>query len=272
MTARASIAAVVVVAAVLLAGGVGAVQAGHMSDDDGGEQTPTPTAHTTPTPTEHSTPEPTPEPTRTPVSEPTPTPTPEPTATATASSSRERTARPPRDQGQAPARTPDDPDEIVAEVDEDIRVTDYGYDEGNSTFWVAFEHVGDRSSRVTITEAISDDQAGAGTFGIEQVRLQEGEQAVVHVSVNPRASTKGVMITTSKSIAKGQGTYLQIDESMSLFDFSASWWTARIVWLFGVTATVSAFLVGAWALVASRREDVADADLDPEDSAWGGLR
>lgn len=263
---RATLAALLV-AALLVAPLAGVAAGSHeeQSDDATPTPTPTPTAteehHDTATPTETHTPEPTPEPTAT------PEPTPEPTPTREAS----RSSSDPQPQPRREA-TPEPPNEVVAEVDEDVRVTDYGYDDGNATFWVALSHVGSRSSRVTITEAITGDESGAGTFGIEQVRVRPDEQLVVHVSIDPNADPKGVMITTSKSINKGQGTYLQLDSGGSLFDFAASWGIVRVAWLFGVTASFGALFGGAWWLVSSRHEDAADADLDPDQTLWGGLR
>lgn len=169
--------------------------------------------------------------------------------------------------------TPEEPETVEAEVDEDLRVTQYGYDGGNATFWVTLSHVGERSTKVTITEAISSDQSGAGRFGIEQLRVQPGETVTVHVSINPNAETKGVMITTPKSVAQGRGTYLQLDDgSGNMFDFAADWTIVRVTWIFGVAAAIGAIVGGAWWLVSSRHEDVEDVDLDPDQTILGGFR
>lgn len=171
-----------------------------------------------------------------------------------------------------PQVTPEEPTDVVADVDEDVRVLDYGLEDGGATFWLELENRGDRSSKVTVTEAISGDATGAGRFGIEQVRVGSDEQVRVAVSINPDADTKGVMITTSKSVAEGRGTYLQIDDSPQMFDFGASWNTVRVAYLAGVIVVLCAIIGGAWWLVSARREDVEDADLDPDQTMWGALK
>ena len=167
--------------------------------------------------------------------------------------------------------TPTEPTQVVAEVDEDIRVLDYGL-EGDDTFWLTLENTGDRSTKVTVTEAISGDRVGSGRFGIEQLRIGSGEQVRVEVSIDPSEDTKGVMITTPKSVNQGRGTFLQIDDSPTLFDFGASWNTVRVAYLAGVLCVLAAILGGAWWLVSARREDVDEADLDPDQSMWGALK
>lgn len=162
---------------------------------------------------------------------------------------------------------------VVAQVDEDIRVTDYEYRENSSVFAVTLQNVGRSTSGVTITEAIQSDETGAGRFGIEQVNIHADETLTVEVSVNPEPDTHGVMITTRKSVANGEGTYLQVrEDGASLFSGSPTWNTVRFVYLVGAGAILIALVVGVWWLVSARHDGAQEIDLDPDVNLLGGLR
>jgi archaellum component FlaF (FlaF/FlaG flagellin family) len=165
------------------------------------------------------------------------------------------------------------PNSVVAQVDEDIRVVDYSYRSNDSAMVVTLSNVGGGSSTVTLTEAISPDGSGSGTFGIERVTVRPGEQVTVAVSVNPEPREHGVMITTEKSISNGEGTYLQVDEGGgSLFEGSATWNLVRLVYIVAIASAFLTLFFGVWMLIAARHEGTTDADLEPERDVWGGFR
>lgn len=150
---------------------------------------------------------------------------------------------------------------VVEEVDEDIRVTAYSYDEVNETMSITFENRGDDRSQVTITEAISSDQAGAGTFGIERVRIGGGSTVTAEIDVRRSDGSAGVMITSTKSLEQGRGVYLQDVEEVSLITGSPAWgfvWLGMLVALFVVGVVL---ILAAWQHVATIHDDVEDVDV-----------
>lgn len=166
---------------------------------------------------------------------------------------------------------------VVEEVDEDIRVTDYGFEEGNGTgtFWVDLEHVGDTDDRslVTITEVISADAGSSGTFGIEQVRVRPDETLRVEIDVSPDGNQHGVMITTSKSINNGEGSFLQVvEDRRGIFSGAATWMIVRVAGGGALLGSIGGVLMGAWVLVANKQEDETEADLEPDTTFWGRFK
>lgn len=149
---------------------------------------------------------------------------------------------------------------IVAEVDSQIRVTDYGYNASAGVFSVRFENVGSSYSEVTVTEAISRG-SGSRSFGIEQVRIQAGETVTVEVSARRVEGAAGVMITTQESIDNGEGTYLEEQTGGAWFG-SASWPKVQMSALSAGGSIVVAAIIAAWYVVANRFEDVEEVDLD----------
>lgn len=159
-----------------------------------------------------------------------------------------------------------DENTVVAEVDSQIRVTSYSYDDANETMSITFENRGDSRSLITITEAISADQSGAGSFGIERVRIGGGSTvtAKIDVSRNPESGAAGVMITTTDSVENGKGVYLQDveePEGASLIEGSSSWgfvWFGAIVALLVVGLII---LLSAWQYVATVQDDYDEVDV-----------
>jgi len=152
---------------------------------------------------------------------------------------------------------------VVAQVDGDVRVLDYSYQEAAEVMSVEIENTGSTSSTVTITEAISADQTGAGTFGIEVVSLDDGETVTVEVSVASTGGSAGVMITTEESVEQGTGTYLQVDlGGTSLFDGSAGWGEVRAGVFTTLLFCLAVTVLAGWHVVASRHETVQEVDVD----------
>lgn len=166
-------------------------------------------------------------------------------------------------QQEEPQQQSDDADSVVAEVDDDVRVTGYEYDEQNETMSVTFENSADRSKWVTMTEALSSDGGGAETFGIERFRLRPDVETTVDISVRRVDRTAGVMITTDDSLAAGSGIRIQDTKpfEFGIFEGLPSWST---VW-FGVLVALGAvglLTVGAaWQYVATYHDGVEDVDL-----------
>lgn len=152
---------------------------------------------------------------------------------------------------------------VVAQVDSDVRVLDYSYSESSEVMSVEIENTGPTATSVTLTEAISADQSGAGTFGIEVVSVDDGETVTVEVSVADEGGTAGVMITTDESIEQGTGTYLQVDTGGgSILQGSASWSDVRAGVFFTLVFCLSVVVIAGWHVVASRHETVQEVDVD----------
>lgn len=153
--------------------------------------------------------------------------------------------------------------EVVREVDSTVRVTGYGYNASSETFRLEFENTGDRSKRVTITEALTGDSAGEGRFGVEVVTVRPGRTLTVHVALHTGSETPGVMIVTDESVEQGHGTYLTVEDEDDggLFDGVPTWWDvwAGIGASIGFMAVVS--VVGVWRVVARESNDVAEVNV-----------
>lgn len=158
----------------------------------------------------------------------------------------------------------DEPTTVVEEVDEDIRVIDWRYNDSEETFYVILENTGPSSTTVTLTETIDPSQDGAGTFGVRQVEIQPDESLEIGVGAERHRGSVGVMITTPKSLENNQGVYLQDDEGLQigLFDGRASWTDVRVGVGSAIAGSVVTLIIGSWAVIASRDTDVAEVAID----------
>jgi len=151
--------------------------------------------------------------------------------------------------------------EVVRQVDEDVRVLSYRYDAEAETFFVTLENTGDYSSRVTITEVLTQDRAqGDGSFGISVLNVAPGETVTAKVSVK-RVGLDAVMILTEKSIESGQGTFLAADSGGPLFQGDATWGDVRAGVFAAMIAVGSILFLGGWQYVATKNTDVEDVEV-----------
>ena len=158
----------------------------------------------------------------------------------------------------------DEPTSVVEQVDEDVRVLDYHYNDSEETFYVVLENTGFTGSTVTITETVDSSEDGSGTFGVRRVNLDAGETIEVQVDAERTRGSVGVMITTEKSLDNGEGVYLQDDEGLSigLFSGAASWIDVRVATGAGIAGSVVTVVLGAWYVVAARDTEIAEVSLD----------
>jgi archaellum component FlaF (FlaF/FlaG flagellin family) len=153
--------------------------------------------------------------------------------------------------------------DVVRQVDEDIRVVGYSYDEEAEEFDVELENRGDSSVEVTITEVITEERAsGSGTFGIRVVEVEPGETVTSTVSVQS-SGLNAVMILTPKSVESGSGTFVSVDGSsgFSLLGGEASWGLIMWAGLIGIVMTGIVVLIAAWHLVAQKSTDVEEVSV-----------
>lgn len=165
----------------------------------------------------------------------------------------------------APEDSDEDDDEtssIVSEVDEQVRVSSYTYNEEAAEFSITFDHIGETSSTLTITEVIDQRAAGSGSFGVEVVTIQPGETAEVTVSAEKVRGTAGVMIVSERSLERGEGTYLQEGGWGPILGGDATWTDVRAGIVFATLVSILAFIVAAWYVVAERHERISEVDLN----------
>lgn len=160
-------------------------------------------------------------------------------------------------------RPDDEPTNVVRQVDEDVRVLNYSYSDADETFFVTLENTGPSTTLVTITETVSADQDGAGSFGVRRVRISGDEKVSVSLDAVRNRGSVGVMITTEKSLERGEGTYLQDSNELDigLFEGASSWMDVRAAVVGTIVAAIVVLVVGAWYIVRQRDLDIQEVNL-----------
>lgn len=151
---------------------------------------------------------------------------------------------------ESPTEEPDD--QVATEqLDDNVRVGDYDYDSEEEIFRAELIHVGDSTARITATELVSE--TGSGSFGVQQIALDPGEEVTVEVSVRDRAgSNPGIMIVSQESLSEGSGVYLVEEGSLSLFSGDATWGLVRTGALGGTFGAIGLLLGLSWFVISSR--------------------
>jgi len=132
---------------------------------------------------------------------------------------------------------------VVARIDEDLRVSAYGYEQDSGVFWVEIENTRDRPSAVTVAGVIDADGKGAGSVPIRSFIIRPGTE---RVRLQLGADTeRAVTITSRKSIEQGRGVYLSKEPEDN--PFGAFGGTSGLI--AGIGTSVSVSLVSAWFVV-----------------------
>lgn len=160
--------------------------------------------------------------------------------------------------------------QVIAEVDQNLIVTDTGYNASSGMFSVTLKNVAEQAdSDVTVTEVISRKQASNGEqFGIKQFSVTDGETVTVKVQADRMNGVAAVMVTTQESLEDGTGAYLkegdyqEADSRLIKGEPTGGQVRATATFVFGGTALM--MFTGAWGYVAKRDEDVSDVDVDPD--------
>lgn len=154
---------------------------------------------------------------------------------------------------------------VVAQVDDDVRVTAARYDEANNTYYVTLENTGETGTQATLTEMVGGGgSSGSGTFGIERVRIRPGSTVEVAVTAERRGGTAGVTITTDASISQGRAAFIKDVESgpsVSIVHGPAGWPDVWVAILATVGFAAFIVIVSAWHVVASRHTAHDQPDL-----------
>lgn len=151
---------------------------------------------------------------------------------------------------------------VVEQVDDRLRILAYSYHEEQSVFLITLENTAQvGTASVTITEAISRQAADAGRFGIKSFEVAPGEKLEIRLTVytdNPL----GVMVTTSRSVEEGHGSFLPVESGGSLIKGDATWADVRAGVLASILLSLGVLVVAAWHVYASSNDDVEQVDME----------
>ena len=150
--------------------------------------------------------------------------------------------------------------ETIAQVDEDLRVTNISYDEESSIMSIELSNLegGGGDSQVTITEVV-EPGSGSSSFGIEQLRIRDGETTTARLEIE--GNTPGAMVTSEDSIAEGSGSYVEVDSGIQLVSGASSWRDVQIGIVVAAVATMIMTLLTSWRVVARQSADYEEVDL-----------
>lgn len=149
---------------------------------------------------------------------------------------------------------------VVAQVDDQVRITAYSYDEDREVMSVTLEHTAPQGERswATLTESVEAQEGGStGSFGITQVRIEPGETVVAEVDAKRKSGGAAiVLVATQRSVSQGTGAFVSDVKrpSLGLFTGSATWGLVRLGTIGGTLGVITVALLFAWHLVADTRD------------------
>jgi hypothetical protein len=165
---------------------------------------------------------------------------------------------------------------VIERVDNVLVISGYSYDADNETFAVTLRHTDPDASgsSITITEVMSQRDAGSGTFGIATLDLDPGETETIAISAKRTNGAAAVMVVSERSVEDRTGTYLQESRRSSggLISGRASGADVRTAGFFGVFGALLVAFAAAWQRHVLDNRDVADAELKPKMSIFGRFR
>lgn len=158
--------------------------------------------------------------------------------------------------------------EVVAHVDEDLRVLSYHYNASTSEFVIEFENTRNRGSKsVTVTEAVSrsSKSGGASTFGIRVIDVEADSTTTLRMTLQGASDDPGVMITTPASIEQGSGVDLWAEKPNTggggLIRGPASWTDVQLTAAIAGAITLLVILLGVWQKVSEEAHGAEEVDL-----------
>lgn len=164
--------------------------------------------------------------------------------------------------------------EVVAQVDDAVRVVGFDYNAEAEQFSVDLQNTGDVTSTVTLTEVIGRRQAGSGTFGISVVEVAPGETVTATVSSSRVSGTAAVMVLTQRSVLDGRGVFLQESarDGGNLIKGGASGTDVRAAYIGGAGVVLVGMVLGGWQYLAASNQGVRPADVSPKTNIFGRFR
>jgi len=164
---------------------------------------------------------------------------------------------------------PEEPREVVADVDQYVSVVGYDYDEEAEEFSVTLDHSYEGTSLVRLSEVVDiEADSESRSYGMRQVRLRGEETVTVTVPVQKVGSNAGVIVQTERSANQQSFEVLVWEgESASLIDRGATWTDVHIAYIWMTIVGLAISVIAAWYVVAKKNEDVNEVPVD----GTGGL-
>jgi hypothetical protein len=171
--------------------------------------------------------------------------------------------------------TDDDNDsrQVVAQIDDNIVVTNYRYNASTETFYVTLQNRGDKDVSVTISETIDREKAGSQTVGIEVVEVGGGETVEASVDAQRVDGAAGVLILTDAAVENGNVEYLQESQETyhRLIKGDPNGGHVRSAAGFTGFGTLLWVLLGAWQYVATANSEEVEPSLNPNITLFGRI-
>lgn len=150
----------------------------------------------------------------------------------------------------------DGPESVLAQIDEDVRVTSARYDATNETFFVTVVNKGDRRARLRMTEMVDVTQDRQEPIGIRKLSMRGGEEVVVEIDARMTSGSAGIMVYTEQSVEQGRAEPIQYHSGWSLVDGPATWSDVTVGVAVALAMGVVGLLLGVWEIVARKNRDV----------------
>lgn len=142
----------------------------------------------------------------------------------------------------------EEPNEVVLEVDSNVRVTDVEW--GDTTATVTLASTTDAPQRVTISDISPINSAGAHQIEQQRVTLRDGETATVEIRLADPSNPQ-------LSLATGDGAALLVGDDGEMSPFTgvpATWGLIRLGVLGAAGGGVFAIGLVGWSAVADRHD------------------
>jgi len=122
-----------------------------------------------------------------------------------------------------------DPETVYADVDSQIRVMSWEYDDEAEMFTIVLSNDGSDRSRVSIMEIIELDGDREGALGFRDVSVRADETVEVEISAQLDSGAAGVTVMTEESINNGEVIPIIYDDGgISWVDGAATWTDVQI--------------------------------------------
>lgn len=127
-------------------------------------------------------------------------------------------------------------------VDSDVTVSGWSYDIEEERYTITIQV--NSSTRVSMTEVVSQEEASTGSLNVFQDRLSDGTHEI-EMAASPGASGEAqIVISTAESVRNGDATYISTGYVPQELPFEQTNSTAG--WLGGSVTTIAMIAAAAW--------------------------
>ncbi len=141
-------------------------------------------------------------------------------------------------------------------VDSDVTISGWEYDVEEERFTITLEV--NESTRVSMTEVVSQEEASAGSLSVFQDRLGEGKHEI-EMAASPGASGEAqIVISTPESVRNGEATFITTGYVPQELPFAQTNSTAG--WLGGSVTTIAMIAGAAYRTKNKEHEPVVVAE------------